>query len=262
MSASSTIDLPPPPRILRRRKGTWQIAAGRWFLRLFMLPHTIIGLGMLASALYLPLLIVFGTDAPGKIDDLTLSSHRGKISYNVRYSYVVNGVAHPNAFTVSEEEFAGLREGQPCPVRILPILPKTLPQPRGMREAWKAELGFLAIAAFWNGCLSVFIWITWIAPWRAKQLVKWGEPVPGTILSKHEIRGKGTSYKISYYFTAHISHAADGFEIYARSLSGSMDVSKSDYDAAYEGQPVTVLMSPARPSRSIVYEYSEYEAVP
>src|SRR5262249_49613065 len=117
-------------------------------------------------------------------------------------------------------------QGQPCPVRILPILPTTLPQPRGMRESWKAELGFLAIAAFWNGCLSVFIWMTWIAPWRAKQLVKWGEPVPGTILSKHEIRGKGTSYKISYYFTARISHAADGFEIYARSLSGSMDVSR------------------------------------
>ena len=48
----------------------------------------------------------------------------------------------------------------------------------------------------------------------------------------------------------------------AETFEREMTVTPSDYAAATVDQPVTVIYHPKNPKRSLVYEFSEYEALP
>src|SRR4051794_6798744 len=95
-------DLPDPPRRLRRRAG-WGPVVGLWFLRLFILPHTLVGIGLIAASLFAPFLWLCGVDVPGEITKLEVTRRKGDEVCNVHYVYTVYNVAYANATIVSAE---------------------------------------------------------------------------------------------------------------------------------------------------------------
>src|SRR6478609_8687602 len=51
---------PPAPREVRRRLGT---LIGLWVIRLFILPHTLVGIGLLVAMLFLPFWQLCGSNS-------------------------------------------------------------------------------------------------------------------------------------------------------------------------------------------------------
>jgi len=116
----------------------------------------------------------------------------------------------------------------------------------------KRPLTLLFFALFWNGILSVFLTLAWIAPIRRGNLIRHGHATTGTIVSTRTRQGKG----MSYYAKFRYRNPEDGNEIEREmQLSGMMD-----YEAAKPGKPVTVLYSERNPRRAIIYEFSGYKA--
>jgi hypothetical protein len=260
MSTSPTIDLLPPPRPLRRRPGTWDKLLGRWFLRVFILPHTIIGLGLFLSVLFLPVQWLLGETIEGRITDLPVS-HGKKTTYSVNVAYAVGNQVCTTSTNVDADVHSQLHAGQAYPVRVFAPWPHTLPVPLGPGSSlWDFTAGGrILFALFWNGLMSMFFWFVWIDPWRKYQLLKWGHVTPGIISSKQVVPGKNVSYKLTYSYQAPISRDPDGIQVDMQFFEGSMSVSKPEFNRAEFGQGVTVLYDPAKPKRSVAYEYSEHE---
>ncbi|MFL5341449.1 MAG: DUF3592 domain-containing protein [Gemmataceae bacterium] len=255
------IDLPPPPRQLRRRSAVGcGVVVGRWFLRLFITPHCIVGIGLIFNVLYIPLVLLFGTDLPGRVTDHKTYQSKGTTHYQVTYSYPVNEIDYIRVLDVNSEQYASLEVGQPFPVRVLPAWPRMHPQPLGPDNPWRNMTGMLLLVFFWNGILSIFVWLAWVAPWRLRQLVKYGSAVTGHVFAKETRRGKGTTYFVRYNYVVPPEESADPF-VKGQSCEGRMDVTIEDFKAAEEGQAVTVLYDPRKPKRSLIYDFAEYEAV-
>jgi hypothetical protein len=120
------------------------------------------------------------------------------------------------------------------------------------RSVWGQVGQFLFIALFWNGILSVFVTLAWVAPIRRYLLVRNGSVTEGTIVSKRERSGKGMTYYVKFRFR----NPEDGTEIEREmTLPG-----KAAYDAAQHGRPVTVIYSPQNPRRAVIYEFCGYQA--
>src|SRR5262245_1404365 len=86
----------PLPRSTRRRGG-WSAGCGLWFLRLFILPHTLTGIFILASAVGGTLLwlavALFGTQIEGQVvrTTATKSKKSQSMSYSLQYDYPIAG---------------------------------------------------------------------------------------------------------------------------------------------------------------------------
>jgi hypothetical protein len=256
-------DLPPPPRRLRTRPGLGcGPAASRWFLRLFIMPHCIIGACVLLSALYIPLLWLAGTDAPGHVAKLSTSRGKGtKPYYRVEYAYTVNGGEHTTTETVNADEYNALRVGDQYAVRVLESLPDILPQVRGPGGSRWRGFAALGIALFWNGILSLFVWMAWVVPWRTRQLLRYGSVAAGTVCDKQTRAGSkgGRTYVVRYDYRV-VPEDSMNPELTAQSLESEMYVTPADYEKAEVGKGVTVIYDPRKPKRSLVYEFAEYEA--
>src|SRR5215472_10519475 len=107
--------LPPPPRSVRGGVG-----CGVWFVRLFTLPHTLIGIGLLLN---IPLTILWalaGTELPATIlRGETSTSRKGGVSYTLHYRYAAGGQSFENSDGVGEgiyyKYMVGDRLKQPTP---------------------------------------------------------------------------------------------------------------------------------------------------
>ncbi len=256
------VELPPAPRHLCRRPGVGiGPAVGRWVIRIFIFPHCVIGAVLILAALYIPVLLTFGEDVPGAITKLDSSSSRKGKSHHVYYLYTVDGINYTGNDTVGADEYATTKVGQPCIVRVIPALPKIQPQRITSRSPWMEAAKFFLMALVWNGLLSLFVWLAWIAPWRIRRLLKWGVPVAGQIALKRQIKGSkgGMAYQVDYVFMPSADDQPD--ESANRLTTGKMTISVKDYNAAEQGQVVTVLYDQRKPKRSIVYDFAEYQAV-
>src|SRR5215467_6590475 len=81
--------LPPPPR---RVKG-WICGSGQmWFGRIFIMPHTLIGIGATGYWLFLWFWACCGTDLKGHVTNMQTSrTSKGRTVYTVKYSYEMAG---------------------------------------------------------------------------------------------------------------------------------------------------------------------------
>jgi hypothetical protein len=231
-------------------------------LRLFTAPHTLGGLFLIGISVYLPLLILLGDDVPGQITNLqTTTSKKSGLIYHAQYSYVVDGFSFSEDDTIDSAEYAHLKKGQPCTVRVFRFLPKTLPQRLGSSSPWLKWPKYLVMALFWNAFMSLIVWCVWIDPWRKWMLLKYGTAVAGQVKSRETYRGSkgGTYYRVHYVYVPAIDDA--GMVSESELLNGKMSVSFRDYNSATTGKVVTVLFSPNKPRRSIVYDFAEYEAI-
>jgi hypothetical protein len=228
-------------------------------MRLFGLPHTIIGAGAIVTALVAFVVWFFGTDVTGRIVSLDVSQGKKSTYYNVHFAYTIDGIDYTENTTVPSDIYETLQVGQPYPVRIFSPIPGWMAQPRGPGSS--PPLGLLFFALGWNAFLSMFLWIAWVAPLRLRSLLRHGRVTRGVVLAKEMRPGKSTTYVIRYSYQVPLDE-----ESYISSkpetLEREMSVQREEYAAATIGQPVTVIYHPRRPRRSVIYEFSEYQAVP
>jgi len=250
----------PPPRVVHYRDGLGA-GCGLWALRLFILPHMVVGVWLLGTALlatvqYVRVLSV-GVECDGRVVKKTAEKgSKGHTYYSVEYAYPVNGVEHTGRVGVDPDVYDGLKEGDPVRVRTLESDPEKNPWPRiGSQSAPMGVLIAWGIALFWNGIMSVGVWGLYVRPWRARRLIRYGEPVPGTVRNWAAVPVKGgTAYKLTYEYTA---PDASGLPA---PRTGKMTSERKEAADYKPGRAVTVVYDPERPWRSVIYALGDYRA--
>jgi hypothetical protein len=254
MSVYRSPDPPPTlPRPLARRPQA--VGAIRWLPRLFILPHVLVGLGLLGAVVIAVANPLFGTDADALITEERVSRTKGGYSYQVTYVYDHGGerITGHRSFSLGGRSSPSAEEHLP-PGKIIPVrhigtgaLRHDVLLLPG-EDAWKSVPPGLFMAAFWNGIVGIFVYTLWYIPWRTRNLLRWGTAVPGQITRLHTKTGKNTSYHADYAFTMPGGTAHEA----------TMMVSTRElWETLAEGQPVTVLRSPGGPKPSVIYEASD-----
>jgi len=159
--------------MVRRKFGT---GCGIWFLRLFILPHTIAGVFLLLAVPTRLGVRYLGTPVTATIERFELrTSTKSGDYYLVTYQYMLNDRRYtdevirevrPNVgetFAGRAAAFAG--HGM--------FFPSTFSITRDI-------LPLLGAAIFWNGVISVFLYIAWVVPIRQRWLVRHGDATLGT----------------------------------------------------------------------------------
>jgi hypothetical protein len=226
-----------------------------WFPRIFILPHTLIGIGVVLYLIFVLLWALLGADIPGTVigSYISHSSKHGD-SYYLKYRYQAGGETKRDSDSVSLDMYERYQSGNGVnvPVTVHYFGIGSLHR-AGLREGgslWKRFGGLVFWAAFWNSIMFAFIYQFWVKPLRVRWLYRHGDTVPGTLTKKRVRTGKSTSYYVSYAFNPPFS---------GERIESEIEVWKrGNWDQAVEGQPVTVLYSGANPKRSTVYEYGGY----
>jgi hypothetical protein len=249
----------PTPRPVRYRDG-WATGCGLWFVRLFILPHTIAGVVVLATAIgstgvYLGVWL-FGTEYQGQVAKKSEQrGSKGRLNYNVEYVYMANGLLYIGRVSVNADEYQQVAEGDRFMVRALESAPHSDPWARLPGQAPLRDVGgkwFMAL--FWNCILSVFLWFLYVQPWQIRRLVRWGQATEGIVRSMSVVSGKGgKTYDLTY------DYAAPGEEILGPTVyTRKMSSTRREAAAVIPGDLVTVLYDPDKPWRSVIYRLSDY----
>ena len=194
----------PTPRPVRRVPGR---RSNLGCIQLFILPHTLVGIGMLLWALLQTFVFVFGATAPGTIYHLEMKrGSKGSVTYHASYEYQWQRKALTGRSQISRTDYAAATDGQAVSVKVLPFLPESgevllIPGGSPIRQL----LTQTSLALLWNAFLLLFYIVIYGSVWKEKNLVKNGVPVRGIISDKQIIRGKGTSYVAQYRFFADVA---------------------------------------------------------
>ena len=246
-----------PRRVRYRTRGA---GCGLWFIRLFILPHTVAGVVLLGVALWSTGLYVgiwlFGDEYPGAVVKKSeRRGSKGKWFYTVDYEYMVAGRLHTGQVSVNADEYRQVAEGDRFSVRALESAPDSEPWPRLPGQHPLANVGGKwLMALFWNGLLSLFVWGVYVRPWRLRQLIRWGRPTTGIVRTAEFFHRKGSKWhQLTYEYAA---AADDGGElaVYTRKMSSPPALAAG----AKSGDLVTVLYDPRKPRRSLIYKFSDY----
>src|SRR3954470_20137503 len=144
--------LSPPPREVN---GWLSGGASAGFTRIFILPHTFVGIGATGYWLFLWIWLIAGMETTGRVLQTRISQGRkGGTSYMVKYAYEVNGQARTNSESVPRKYYESLASlDKPHPeitVKHLELWPYNQSAIRqagsGLRDA-----GFFTLwVAFWE----------------------------------------------------------------------------------------------------------------
>lgn len=246
--------LPAPPRSVRGGPG-FTI----WFMRIFMLPHLLVGVYLLCQAVLIVLIVLFGTDLTGTVTKATPRTTKSGAKYELEYRYTVKGHEYTDARTAGESSYTPAPQSSGAEGALGTVQLRHL----GIRDfhqsillenhsAWRSIPGPLAICLFWNTIVSLFVAVVWVAPISRRLLVKYGEATAGTVVGRFTQSGKSTTYHVSLLFR----HPQTG-----EFISCEMQVpTKELYDSAETGRKLTILFSPRKPKHAVAYELSGYTA--
>jgi hypothetical protein len=261
--------LPPIPPALsdrprRIKRKNWSGMIGLWVLRLFLLPHTLVGLGAAGAAIAFPFFILIGTNHTAQITDTRYytSTSKGKTTehFELTYAYDLHGLHRTGTHNVEEAYFNQLGGSRSeslekphygtATVRGLgtpPLYYDQLIEPTD--NLWFNWGGILLFASFWNGILSVFLYSAYFQPWRVRRLYRNGQVGFGVITEKFRTTGKNRTNYLKYEF----------FTEDQQKGTGKMPVAdQSAYDAAFVGQNVIVLHKAGKAKPSILYDCGGY----
>ncbi len=272
-ASSDAAGLPPiPPALMSRPRrvvrSSWSAVAGIWVLRLFLLPHTLVGMGALGAAIGFPIWANFGHDHHAKVTQTRYytSTTKGNTRdhYEVTYSYQVEGRTRKGSADVEESTFRALggtvTEQLESPKYGTVIVRSLGSAPPLYYDAvietgqplWQKGLGITFFALFWNGIMSIFLYAAYYVPWRTRRLYRNGQVGFGVITNKYTKSGKSTSYYIEYDF----------FTATGQPGHGKTQVNdRKSFDAAYIRQNVIVLHADGRVKPSVVYDFGGYKCV-
>jgi hypothetical protein len=192
----------PPPRRIRRRSGK-SAGCGKGCAGLFLLPHTVVGIGMLVAAFMMTFIALLGTSIPATITGrLADKDSDGDPRYQLKYTYQYENVTYQKWAGVSLNTYSTWPDGAPTSVKLLP-LPFVSDYPRLMVPGNKSMsvLGIWGFALFWNGIVGVFWWGIVITPRNRHRLVRHGMPVKGRVLHKRILKGSyGDTHYVKYEY--------------------------------------------------------------
>lgn len=165
-----------------------------WIIRLFILPHTLAGIGIIGWFFLCLFWALFGHNAPAEITAAwQTTGKKGSITYHVAYTY--GDGLHKDA-SVGESfyrqvpsEFKrrpGLEVDKtyPATARIFTFGPINRVELITTTASYAGEVfGPLFMALFWNGILSIFLYMAWVCPYHDKQLARTGRAVLGRVTS-------------------------------------------------------------------------------
>jgi hypothetical protein len=242
--------LPRPPRRVRGRTG-----GAFWVGRIFTLPHTLVCIGATGYLVFLVLWKVAGADVPGVVTGTEVwHSRRGTDGYNIRFRYQVDGQTKSGSDGASPALYQRYRSGNgtnpAITVHYFALGPLERAGVANGESAW-TEIGLFALwVAFFDSIVSIFVYLLWVKPLRARWLYRHGEAVSGTLLRKRSQIGRSSTYYVSYWFENPLS---------GQQIEAEIEVwNAADWHLAVEGQPVVILYAPGHPKRNTVYEFGGY----
>ena len=218
----------------------------------------LVGIFLIQQFVLTVLTAAFGTDLVATVTKAyTREGSKGGTIYYINYQYSAGGRVYTNSESVGQGIYAAVSSPEDLEsgaatvrVRHFELGPFRHHQLTQGHSTWRRAGEALLIALFWNGILSVFVTLAWIAPIRQRRLVRHGHVTKGTIVSTRQRSGKGTIYYAKFRFR----NPENGVEIEREmELPG-----KNAYDVAHAGRPVTVLYLPRNPRRAVVYEFCWY----
>ena len=238
-----------------------------WLGRLFILPHTLVGLGLISVVILGPFWAMYGVDRTAKVVDISVQRGRDSKERNTYYLTYVHspfGTERRKTQSVPLEEFSrvvGTTDGS-MPVQNLESSYKDVrvrgwgnpplyyEQIVGPTESpWEYYIGPAVMCVFWNALLVVFIKPIYYTPWRLRQVYRTGDADPGVITNRWD-GDKGTAGWIRYEFRAGGTGETVSAKIAVRD--------KATYDATAIGQTVTVLHPPGKAKPSVAYDVGPY----
>lgn len=240
--------LPPPPRATRRKMS---YGAGLWFGRLFIVPHTLVGVGLALYVLARVFVQLAGTPIVAVVDRAsTTLSRKGRTVYNIDYHYVVDGQRVDGSKSATAISYPTEQPGARLPGRVAEFAghPLLVLDHGGVGDT--AML--IGAVIFWNGILSVFLFQFWVAPAIRRRLVESGSAAEGTLIDLTRSSGRGVTYRITYEFVPAGQRTA---------ITAKQAVERSDYEWGRAGQPTIVFYRADAPQKSTPYEFSGYEIV-
>jgi hypothetical protein len=150
-------------------------------LRLFILPHVVVGMWLLGQMLLTIAWAIGGQDLSGRIvaaqDELT---RKGNHVYTITYEYEQGVRSGKGRTKVGESFYSALPESlrlhqpgaetAPLPLRVFRLGPIIHVVPMlGARGILGEILAVTLGAMFWNGILSAFVYKLWIQPFRDRR---------------------------------------------------------------------------------------------
>jgi hypothetical protein len=264
-SPAGAQQLPPPPRVVRRRPGRRRVLSHvPLTVRLLSLAGAGLLLLSLGRVVSTWLVARFGVTVPGAVTGKSPATTKNN---RVEFTYHVKGQEYSAEDTVDEDTFGWLHVGTPVKVRVLAAWPRQplLVEPAG--QAGRDDGIYLWLAILANVGLGIVLWAYLRAPLRRRALVRVGIATEGVVVGKEVGAGKRPSWFVQYSYRAP-RHGVT----YDAAVTGSsavpekewqvlMGVARKDFDAAEVGAGVTVLYDPRKPSRSVIYAYAEHEVV-
>ncbi len=168
--------LPPLPRNLPSptpRDGKVAGISGLGCVRLFIIPHLLIGLGLIVLLVSKVCIGLFGTPAEAEVVELsTAVGSKKSRTYHVHYQFYPAGSQSivKSEQKVSRDAYSSMSTGAHIPIRYLGLWPKQLSayQPEGSRLPHNTIV-WACFTAFWNLIAGTFVYFLYIRPRRQKR---------------------------------------------------------------------------------------------
>jgi hypothetical protein len=214
--------------------------------RILTAPVLAASVAFLALAAFEPIIVFLLPAQPARI----VGQGRRRAAYYVEYQFDKSGFIGRDE--VQPVEYQSFQVGQAIKAHLIHIGPfgySALDRsPRAYAHyrmiLWFGDLFALAIG-------GVLFYAIWLLPWRSHWLARHGEATFGAVVEKHEIQNGRRHLQ----FTLTYQYKALG-ALWARRIR----ISPQRFDSADILDLVVILFDPAKPSRSIIYDYCDFSA--
>lgn len=250
---------------------------GGWFERLFILPHILVGIGLLIYPVLLGARTLYGVEVPATVvDRIKYRDSDGDKHYKLEIEYDYQGKGYFEDIGLNRKQYRNYKVGEKIYVHFLPLARSYTQEVRAQGTTYEAPeiqtiAFYLFFASFWNCIVGLFFFIMYIAPVIEWWLLRYGRVSTGLVKGKRiDNSGDNTRYEIEYVFTpgkraSSVSsyltdHNSVKFQTSTRhSRKGLAVVSKHSYDRINNGDKLSVLYLPTFPKINMTLELSEYE---
>jgi hypothetical protein len=254
MPQTQGVDSPLPPALLRtprrvhRRFGTLGLLLVG---RILTAPPLAAAAAILAIVILEPIVLFLLPAQPAHVVRHTsqFKPRRGA-TYFIEYQFDRSGFTSRDQVLASE--YQTFTDGQAIKAHLIHIGPlgySALDRSLAAYAHYRMILWLGASFALAIG--AVLFYAIWLSPWRAHWLTKNGHATFGAVVEKSIVHGR----RRHAYFTLTYQFKAQGI-LRARRIR----ISPRRYDSADVLDLVIILFDPTRPSRNIVYDYSDFIA--
>jgi hypothetical protein len=244
------------PREVHCRDGWWGTIRPLW---IFLLPHTWIAVAAPFFLLTFYVEALFPDKLPGTVTGQSSYYSKSVLHHQVKYRFMVDDTPHTGTHNISDNEQEAYPVGREVTVKVLKFLPDFNPQLEGSNGDW-VVLPFATLwVTIWCGVMFPVMWMTIMPPLKSKHLCRIGKAVSGTVSNVETIYGS----RGSATHCAHYSYSAPD-----RSTGRMSEVTfnkkyrfpRRMLGKVHQGQTVTILYDPDKPTNSIPYVLGDYAA--